>query len=135
MVANGWDHIATDDDDPTDTNPVSRIQHRRIRPQRLGKVAFRHHPDAFIDHGNHDVFYHPGARVKGLAYRHFQFRSFEQMCSKVRDGKQAFDVTDLHPTYGAHWREMGALPDDALWQRWRRLCEETGLVLDPAPAR
>jgi glycosyltransferase involved in cell wall biosynthesis len=132
VVGTGWDHIATDDDDPTATNPYLRIRHRRLRPQRLGKIGFRWHPDAWIDYGNHDVFNHPGRRGNGLLYRHYQYRTFEQMCRKVRQGKDAYDATDLHATYGAHWRELGGLDDGQLWARWRRLCEEPGLIDDPA---
>jgi glycosyltransferase involved in cell wall biosynthesis len=130
----GWDHIATDDD-PIDANPYRAMTQRRIGPQRLGKVAFRFHPDATVDFGNHYVFDHPGPTGTGPQYRHFQYRSFEQMVRKVRQGKEAYDATDLHPTYGAHWRELGALSDDVLWAKWRRLCEERGLIHDPAPIR
>ena len=135
VKASGWDHVVTDDDDPTVANPFRRVTQRRIRPQKLHKVAFRFHPEAWIDFGNHAVFNHPGTSGGGLCYRHFQYRSFEQMLQKLRQGKEAYDATNLHPTYGAHWREAGALPDDVLWQRWRRLCEEPGLVDDPAPVR
>lgn len=131
VTAYGWDHIATDDDDPTEPNPFRRITHRRVGPQKLPKVAFRFHPEAWIDFGNHAVFHHPGVKGGGLKYRHYQYRSFEQLCQKVRQGKEAYDATNLHPTYGAHWRELGALSDDVLWAKWRRLCEEPGLVDDP----
>lgn len=135
IVGTGWDHIVTDDDDPTVTNPYRRITHRRIRPQKLPKVAFRWQPDAWIDHGNHNVFNVAGTKERGLEYRHFQYRSFEQMCQKVRQGKEAMEAADLHPTYGAHWRELGALNDSDLFRKWRRLCEEPGLTEDPAPVR
>jgi hypothetical protein len=134
VTATGWDHIATDDD-PLDSNPYVRIRQRRIGPQRLGKVAYRFHPAATLDFGNHFVFDHPGSTGRGLQYRHFQYRSFEQMARKVRQGKDAYDATDLNQTYGAHWRELGALSDDQLWHKWRRLCEEPGLIDDPAPIR
>lgn len=135
VEAIGWDHIAIDDDDNAGHNPFTTITHRRQAPQRLAKVAFRWHPDAWIDFGNHDVFHHPGLRVAGLHYRHFQYRTFSQYVRKVRQGKDAYDATNLHPTYGAHWREAGDLDDDQLWHRWRRMCEEPGLIEDPAPWR
>jgi hypothetical protein len=135
VTASGWDHLVTDDDDPTSLNPYRRTPWRRQGTQRMGKVAYRYHPDARLDFGNHFVFDHPGTHGTGLNYRHLQYRSFEQMCQKVRNGKQAYDATTLHETYGAHWRELGALSDDALWKRWRRLCEEPGLVRDPIPCR
>lgn len=135
VEATGWDHVATDDDDPLEVSPLRRITNRRLRPQRLAKVAFRFHPDAWIDFGNHDVFNHPGTRGPGLLYRHFQYRSFEQLCSKLRNGAAAYAATDLHPTYGTHWREADGMTDADLWRKWRRLCEEPGLIDDPAPVR
>lgn len=130
--ATGWDHVVTDDDDPTEHDPFRRIAHRRLPPQRLGKVAFRWAPSPWIDFGNHDVFNHPGMRVTGLNYRHYQWRSFEQMVNKARNGAAAMDAAGLHPTYGAHWRSLARLDDANLWAEWRRLCEEPGLIEDPA---
>ena len=130
-TAVGWDHIATDDDDPTETDPFRRIQHRRQSPQKMGKAVFRYHPDAWIDFGNHFIFNHPGTPATGLNYRHFQYRSFEQLITKVRNGAAAFNATNLHPTYGAHWRQAGKLDDAMLWAMWRKLCEESGLLKDP----
>ena len=132
-TATGWDHIATDDDDPTETSPFQRIRHRRQSPQKMGKVAFRYHPDIWIDFGNHFVFKHPGTPAAALNYRHYQYRSFEQLITKARNGAAAFNATNLNPTYGAHWRQLGQLDDAQLWAQWRKLCEETGLIEDPAP--
>ena len=133
FTATGWDHIATDDDDPTETSPFKRIRHRRQTPQKMGKVAFRYHPDTWIDFGNHFVFNHPGTQALALNYRHYQYRSFEQLVTKARNGAAAFNATNLHPTYGAHWRQLGKFDDAQLWAQWRKLCEETGLIEDPAP--
>lgn len=132
ITATGWDHIATDDDDPTEPNPFKRIRHRRQSPQKMGKVAFRYHPQIWIDFGNHFVKGHPGINAKGLNYRHFQYRTFEQMEMKVRNGRQAADIAQLHKMYAAHWRNLGSLNDEQLWHHWRRLCEETGLIEDAA---
>jgi len=133
ITATGWDHIATDDDDPTELNPFRRIIRRRQKPQKMGKVAFRYHPGIHIDFGNHFLFNHPGRQAQALNYRHYQYRSFEQLISKARNGAAAYNATTLHPTYGAHWRQLGNLNDAELWTTWRKLCEETGLINDPAP--
>ena len=133
VTATGWDHIVTDDDDVATSNPFLRINHRRQVPQRLGKVAFRWHDGVRIDHGNHFVFDHPGRAAKALNYRHYQYRTFEQMVDKVRTGAEA--MRNMHPMYGTHWREAAAKSDDELWREWRRLCEESGLIRDPAPVR
>ena len=136
VVVHGWDHIATYDDDPADPNPFTRITQRRPNPQRLGKVAFRYQPTAALELGNHNVHGVPGTRVRALHYRHFQYRTFEQMARKVRQGADAYAATDFSPrTYGTHWRELGVLDDSALFARWSRLCEEEGLLDDPAPVK
>lgn len=133
LTATGWDHICTLDDDLEEPNPIRRIRHRRQNPQKLGKTAFRYHPDAELDMGNHNVFNHPGSRGKALRYRHFQYRSFEQMLSKVRIGAAAADRAGLHPMYSTHWRNLAALTDEELLLHWTKLCSETGLIEDPAP--
>ena len=133
ITATGWDHIVTDDDDPTETSPFRRITHRRLSPQKMGKVAFRYHPDIHIDFGNHFIFNHPGLQAQALNYRHYQYRSFEQLVTKARNGLAAYNATNLHPTYGAHWRQLGEYDDRMLWATWRKLCEENGLIYDPAP--
>lgn len=135
VIMHGWDHVATYDDDPIDDNPFTRITHRRPNPQRLGKVAFRYQPTCSLDLGNHDVRGVPGTRVRALHYRHFAYRSFEQMARKVRQGAEAYAATDLPNTYGTHWRELGSLDDETLFLRWSRLCEEEGLINDPAPVK
>lgn len=135
VVASGWDHLATDDDDPTEPNPLKRITRRRQQQQTWGKVAFRYRPDVQVHMGNHDVT-HPGHKIRGLNYRHFQYRSFEQMVRKVRNGKAAYEAApEIHEMHGTHWREAGALSDADLFRKWRRLCEEPGLIEDPCPFR
>ncbi len=132
--AQGWDHIATDGDVPV-RNPYKRITKRRTIPQKLPKVAFRALPGASLHMGNHDVN-RPGDRVDGvLSLRHFQYRSLSQLTSKVRNGRDAYEASNLHPTYGQHWRTLGALTDADLDAHWHDLCSEQGLIDDPAPYR
>ena len=130
----GYDHIVTEHDDPAVANPFLRIAHRRAFCQPLPKVCFRAHPEAKLAMGNHDVE-HPGTVGRGLELRHFQYRSLEQMTRKLRQGKQAYDATDLPSTFGFHWREGGALDDQALAARWVDLTSEEDLIHDPAPVR
>lgn len=132
--ATGWDHIATTAD-PDVPNPFLRITHRRPIPQKLPKVAFRPAEGMRLHMGNHDVD-HPGVKVNGvLSLRHFGARSLVQFKRKVRNGKQAYDATNLHPTYGTHWRIRGGLPDQALEAEWDEMCNEPDLIHDPAPYR
>lgn len=136
-----WDHICTDDD-PYSTNPFARMTTRRVNPQRMPKVAFRSHPDAELHMGNHDVN-RPGIRTGGLYARHFGYRSFEHMQHKVRVGRAAYEASDLHERYGTHWRELGAMTDEQLFERWRMFCAGTdpfslephATTVDPAPWR
>lgn len=126
----GWDHIQRE------TNPLGPFSPmRRAETQKLAKVAFRAHPDARMHMGNHDVTL-PGPSVVGpLAFRHFQYRSLEQMTTKLRQGREAYEASDVHPMHGTHWRAGGLKSDDELAAEWAELCAEDGLIFDPAPIR
>ena len=138
----GWDHIRRVPEDPTedpDWDPLSQFNPfspwRRQDPQKLAKVAFRAHPDARMHMGNHDVTL-PGPSVIGpLAFRHFQYRSAEQRARKLRQGREAYEASDVHPMHGTHWRSGGLKSDDELAAEWAELCSEDGLIFDPAPIR
>ena len=126
VMAPGWDHIVTREGD----GPFSPW--RRKRPQTLCKVAFRSHPDALLNVGNHDVRGAGSHRVGGvLELRHFQYRSFEQMTRKLRHGRAAIEASDVHELHGTHWREGGLLSDDEMAAKWAALCSEGDLVFDP----
>lgn len=128
VMAAGWDHIVRRPEDA----PFSPF--RRRQPQKLCKVAFRASSDAELNMGNHDVRGVGEARVRGpLAFRHFQYRTLEQMSRKLRNGRAVYEASDVHPMHGTHWREGGLLSDDELAAMWAGLCGEDGLVFDPAP--
>lgn len=136
-----WDHVPTIADPGDDPNPFTRITMRRTNPQRMPKIVFRAHPDAELHMGNHDVN-RPGIRTGGLHGRHFGYRTFDQLKRKVRNGRQAYEASNLHQRYGGHWRELGAMSDDQLEERWEWYRagrdpwtgEDHGeLVFDPAP--
>ncbi len=123
IVAHGFDHVG---------EGVSPW--RRQDPQELPKVAFRARLDRTVHHGNHGC--EPtGPAADVLAYRHFQYRSLEQMVRKVRQGTAAYAATGVPDTVGAHWRELDRLSDDGIAERWAALLAEDGLVYDPAPWR
>lgn len=127
----GFDHIPQPGDQPG----IAGMVHRRAHPQRLPKVAFRADPAAVIQMGNHFVTRGGPEGVGPLEYRHFQWRSPEQMARKVRQGKAAYEASDLHQTHGAHWRQLGALDDVGIASEWQALLDSTDLVHDPAPIR
>lgn len=146
IEGHGWDHLVTvregavmDFGGPQwfdlDRGAFSRM--RRAHQQTLPKVAFRACENPYVHMGNHDVNRNQGQQVRtdGLLYRHFQYRSLEQYIRKVRNGREAYEASDLHYLYGTHWREAGALSDDELAERWHVMCREDGLVFDPAPIR
>jgi hypothetical protein len=124
--APGWDHINRGDGDPFSP-------YRRQQMQQLAKVAFRAHPAAQLQMGNHDVTLPGPGAVGQLAFRHFQYRSLEQMTRKLRQGRQAYEASDVHPMHGTHWRQGGLKSDEELAADWNALCLEEGLVHDPAP--
>lgn len=132
VMAPGWDHITT-----TDTPPVCpfAVPGRKQGTQQMVKVAYRAHRGALLHMGNHDV-QHPGSRTSGpLAYRHFQYRTLEQMARKLRNGREAYEASDIHPMHGTHWREGGLLSDEEMADRWDGLKATPNLLDDPAPAR
>lgn len=132
--ASTYAHIAQASDPPFD-NPVLRMVHREPSvTKHLGKVCFRAFPGAMVHQGNHDVE-RPGPRESDvLEIREFQYRSLEHLMRKVRNGKAAYDASDIHPMHGAHWREMGALTDAELCGRWVQMTS-VPVVHDPAPWR
>lgn len=151
--AGGWDHIVRASGGPKPVYDVTRSSDevrtwavepaifspwRRAATQQLAKVAFRAHPRPVIHMGNHDVNLPdtPEADIRGvLEFRHFQYRSLEQMTRKLRNGREAYEASDIHEMHGTHWRHGGAKTDDELAADWAALCSEEGLVFDPAPLR
>lgn len=115
------------------SNPVLSMTFREKDIEIFPCVAFKYHPLCSIAQGNHDVS-HPGPRNYDLIkIRHFQYRSYEQFCRKMRNGKAAYDATDLPYGFGTHWREGGALSDAELLYRWNAYVNQPGLYYDPSP--
>lgn len=130
VEALGWDHIATKADRPV--HPYRAMVHRRLAAQKFPKVAFRPDPAARLGEGNHTVD-RDGLAVRNvLKFRHFQWRSPEQMVRKVRQGAQALRDANMAETTGAHWRHYDAMSDEQIVAEFWALGEEPGLILDPA---
>lgn len=133
----GMYHIPHPDDDETEENPVRRMVHRRAgRDCPQSKVCFRYDRGIRIAQGNHRVE-RTGPEGRGrVAFREFQYRSFDHFVRKVRQGKAAYDAggDDLHKDLGIHWRRLGALTDAELEVEWKEYLA-TPTVYDPAPLR
>lgn len=135
LTAATYQHVSTPGDN-LDDEPIRRMTYRVPEPKNLPKVAFRYQPECRLHEGNHDVDLPRKAREDGkLEIREFQYRSFEQMRRKVRNGKAAMDATNLHETYGAHWRRMGAMNDEELLAEWHGILDTPGLIYDPVNRR
>lgn len=111
-------------------NPLQTTQWRLRDPEPFNKVCFRYVPSVRLHMGNHDVD-HPGVRLHNLTkIRHYQYRSLEQVRRKVTNGVGAFNASSLPAMYGAHWRELNVLDDDALARWWEDYTSQP-LVFDP----
>jgi hypothetical protein len=100
--------------DSNDPDPTLRIRWRTADKLELPKVACRWREDLVIDAGNHRALYdHSGATISHdrFVVRHFPYRSPEQFVRKVRNGSEAYKLTDLDDTVGNHWRGYGAILD------------------------
>ena len=96
-----WEYfVPTADDDPTITNPIQRIVHRRVAPGDpwQSKVAvparFLGQPDLRIRHGNHLLEQNNGVTLparpsESIRLAHFPVRSAAQMASKAIIGSWA----------------------------------------------
>ncbi len=150
VAATEFKHWPTPWDDPGDPNPYTRLRHRETQPHRLHKVCFRARDGVKVHMGNHGVnfgAYNPDRMDPALPLlklRHLPYRSFAQFCRKVRNGREAYEAADrMHPMFGTHWREMGAMSDDDLKRLWSDATSgyEFGhewmghgdLIEDPAP--
>ena len=145
VSAEVFDHLTTGEPvEQTEPDPVGRMIWRRRAMSDLPKVAARLLPGLVIEAGNHGAHY-PGHvhRARGLAVRHFPYRSVQQFLSKVRNGSTAMAMTDLPFDTCRHWREYGLAQieggEEALreiYQTWFHVPSperDRTLILDPAP--
>jgi len=133
VEATSFDHLPTEND-PYDINPLKRIVYREKGHQVFPCVAFRYEPGLTLLQGNHSVIRSGNRDYSSFQLRHFQYRNFEQFSKKLRNGKVAYDATNLPLNEGQHWREMGALGDDEMLLKWKEFLSKP-LIYDPAPIR
>lgn len=153
-----FDHVATGEDNRLELDPIRRLGWRRRDRNPLPKVAARWRADLVIDQGNHGATYSGRGTVfdELLVVRHFPYRSAEQLVRKVRNGAAAYAAggTSIPETFGAHWRQWGAILDQQgeqaiadLFRTWywrdsprEQLRTPDGerqpaLIFDPAPGQ
>lgn len=122
-------------------SPVKALQWRSAAPGALPKAAGRLHRKIVIQPGNHGITYGPGSyavKVDGATIRHYSWRTPEQYLRKIRNGIEAYALTDLPEGTGTHWRMFADATDEAImahFTEWFCIGEEDrrGLVYDPAP--
>lgn len=95
-------------------------------PDRLPKVAFRWHPLAHIDHGNHAVA-RPGQIRSDLRILHFSYRSAEHFIAKVRHGAKALSYLNYDPSEPGHsWLDLNEFSDEELRNVYSEMLEGRG---------
>jgi len=104
-----FNHFPTAIDPPGD--PFQSIVWRQKSPGIMGKVAFKWHPDAVIEQGNHDVQLKTKRYGLPVGVRHFPYRNADQFVRKARNGAAAYRASSLPTTYGLHWRSYGDILD------------------------
>ncbi len=144
-----FNHIASASDLKTG-NPFVDIQYRRSDICTTKKIAFRYQDDAVLDQGNHVVAYQSKSdqilpSVGGLFIRHFQWRGEKHFQKKIKNGAEAYKLTDLPETIGAHWRNYGEILANEgeagainLYKKHFYVSSpetDNAFVLDPAPIK
>jgi hypothetical protein len=116
-------------------NPTVDIVYKDSQKEVWPCVAFRYVQDCYIGQGNHTVN-HPGIYNDNLIeIRHFQYRNFEQYKRKLRNGRKAYEATDLPDDFGTHWRHGGSLSDEQLQVEWNNFINKSNIVYSPAPVK
>ena len=103
---------------PTGDPAVWRVE---VDADPMRKVAFRPHPLAILDTGNHWVS-RPGPVCTGISLVHLPWRSREQLAGKLRQGASAIAAVDGPVDWGGHWQRHGSDSDAELERIWHELC-------------
>lgn len=116
-------------------NPLIDFKYREPYVKALPSVAYRWREGAYVTMGNHDVIHSANRAYDLIAIRHFQYRSYDQFVSKLRNGRAAYEATTLPGEVGAHWRHGGLMTEDELRSRWEEIINQRELIFDPVPLR
>jgi hypothetical protein len=126
-TADKWEMVPHPDDDPLEPDPFARIRHCQPVPHAGYKTAFRHRDWTRIGAGNHRVSTMGRCAESALTLRHYSLRSLEQARAKFRHGASVLPA-DWPPTWGGHWRDLGAMDDEAFSAWWATQTDPTTLV-------
>lgn len=110
-----------------DNCPFAAMPWRRTTPEFWPKAALCWAPGTVIEQGNHWTQW---GSPEALDIRHFQYRSYDQLVTKVRAGAAALALAPLPASSGAHWRQLSAMTDDELSAWWRDYTQPQDLILD-----
>lgn len=116
---------------PNVGNPLVDMAWREPVIKSLPSVAFWWEPGCYLTQGNHDIIRSGTKDFTSLYIRHYQYRSLSQFKRKVRQGKAAYDATDLPDSHGFHWRVQGAMDDDRIKIEWDNIINQPNLIYDP----
>lgn len=116
-------------------NPILDIKKRKTQSQLFPVVTFKYEKNCWLEIGNHQVI-HSGNKTYGdIEVCHYQYRSFDQFCRKLKNGKEVLEATNLNNGIGFHWREGGSFSAEMLWNKWVEYCNQRPYTLDPCLTR
>lgn len=130
-VATVWNMVPQPDQIVPSGNPLRDIAWRESVVKSRPSVAFRWEENCILRQGNHDVIHNGARSYDVLMVKHYQYRSLHQLTQKVRQGKAAYDATNLSAEEGYHWRVRGAMSDQELLNDWNNHIHQFGLIYDP----
>lgn len=125
---------------PYDTLTAKRYlhhnwNHRRVEPERLGKIAFRPRPDRLLTNGNHAVSDLGRTTLSEvLEIRELHYRGFEHFLRKVSERNATLDPVARARGDGSHHTRLEGMSREQLraeYEAW--LAVPT--VYDPIPSR
>ena len=118
VIGADWYDMVLLDDGPISARSTFLMD---ATPNHMGKVAYRFHPRAGLEIGNHQVARVGAHAVERLAVAHARYRTVEQAARKFRQGAQAVASAALGGTAAIHWTRGAAAEDAELAAAWTRV--------------
>ena len=107
---------------------------RKIKPNYLGKVAFRPAPGLTLAIGNHFINL-PGGNENILDIREIPYRSYDHWVAKFQARNANFPPEMLaDPSQGFHHRRLADFNEDQLRDEWESM-NSVEVVCDPIPSK